>query len=122
MKRAVKLCLIYSAFAAMAALIYAAVQYTEFHFLCPFNELTGFRCPACGNTRVLFSVLRGDFKAAFSQNMMFLPEAAALIFALLYYPYAAVYKRQVPRAVNIFLAVLITVFVLWGFIRNIFSI
>lgn len=122
MKRAGKLWLIYGAFAVMAVLIYAAVQYTEFHFLCPFNELTGLRCPACGNTRALFSVLSGDVKAAFSQNIMFLPEAAALIFALLYYPYAAVYKRRVPRAVNILLAVLIIVFVLWGFIRNIFNI
>ena len=35
---------------------------------CPFHELTGWLCPACGGLRMTHDVLHGDFAAAFVDN------------------------------------------------------
>lgn len=39
---------------------------------CPFRELTGLECPACGNQRALHSLLHGNFSKAFSYNPFFI--------------------------------------------------
>ena len=43
---------------------------------CPVKFLTGFDCPGCGSTRVLYSLLHGDVLTAFDYNaglVLFLP-------------------------------------------------
>lgn len=35
---------------------------------CPFNAVTGYLCPACGNTRCLISLLHGDIICAIGYN------------------------------------------------------
>ena len=44
-----------------------------FSFPCPLKLITGLDCPACGITRAALAVLRLDFQAAFSLNMLWLP-------------------------------------------------
>lgn len=39
---------------------------------CMFNELTGWHCPGCGNTRASHALLHGDINGAFQQNALFL--------------------------------------------------
>ena len=39
---------------------------------CPFNWLTGLDCPACGSTRMVYSLLHGDLAAAWHFNPVML--------------------------------------------------
>lgn len=50
---------------AAAVFVLLAVSFTVG---CPFNRLTGLKCPGCGVTRMIFSLLRLDFKTAFLYN------------------------------------------------------
>ncbi len=49
---------------------------------CIFYELTGLYCPGCGSGRALSSLMHGDWKGAFSHNLLFLPLGlpAAVVF------------------------------------------
>ncbi len=60
-----------------------AYVYSGRHGLrCVFYELTGLYCPGCGSGRALYALMHGDWKGAFSHNVLFLPIGipAALIF------------------------------------------
>jgi hypothetical protein len=37
---------------------------------CPFQLLTGYKCPGCGSQRAIHSLLHFDFKAAFRYNAL----------------------------------------------------
>jgi hypothetical protein len=39
---------------------------------CPFNWLTGLDCPACGSTRMVYSLLHGDLASAWHFNPVML--------------------------------------------------
>jgi hypothetical protein len=47
---------------------YIVTQVTSFRVPCPFYTLTGYLCPGCGVTRMILSLARLDFRAAFSYN------------------------------------------------------
>ena len=49
---------------------------------CPFHALTGFYCPACGNTRSVLALLQGDVLSALRFSVV--PPLAALLAGLLY--------------------------------------
>ena len=68
--------------AAVLAVWFLAGRYFLYS-LCPLVVITGFPCPACGMTRAVFALLRGDFGTAwaihpFSYGIV----ALALLFAL----------------------------------------
>lgn len=46
---------------------------------CQFHEITGWLCPACGNTRAVLAILEGHFLRAFGYN----PMIPVLVIALL---------------------------------------
>ena len=55
------------AVAALAGLLYyAIVKFLHFSVPCPLKLFTGITCPGCGTTRMVMSILRFDFKSAFS--------------------------------------------------------
>lgn len=56
-----------SAAAKFAAAVFVLVA-VSFTVGCPFNRLTGLKCPGCGITRMILSLLRLDFKTAFFYN------------------------------------------------------
>ncbi|MDR1284250.1 MAG: DUF2752 domain-containing protein [Opitutaceae bacterium] len=43
------------------------------YFPCLFNRATGWYCPGCGITRALHAFLHGQWRAAFSHNLLGLP-------------------------------------------------
>lgn len=43
-------------------------RFTGVGFVCPWHALTGLNCPGCGLTRLLESLLFGDFYQAFRYN------------------------------------------------------
>lgn len=46
---------------------------------CPFNWLTGLDCPACGSTRMVYSLLHGDLAAAWHFNPVMLVAGLPLL-------------------------------------------
>lgn len=49
---------------------------------CPIKYFLHFDCPACGSTRAILSLLRGDIYSYFSYNPMALPLLFVILFAL----------------------------------------
>lgn len=47
---------------------YFAVAIVKINVPCVFHELTGLLCPGCGITRMILSILRLDFYAAYGYN------------------------------------------------------
>lgn len=68
----IKLLIIIAAFIVMGCYYYIDPLQVTWMPKCPFWELTGLECPACGNQRALHSLLHGDFKKAFSYNPFFI--------------------------------------------------
>jgi hypothetical protein len=73
--------------AALAVLWIAAGHEELPHVICPFRHLTGIPCVACGGTRAVLALARGEVQAAFLWNPLV---AAFAIAALAWLLYAAV--------------------------------
>lgn len=91
---------------------------------CPVYQLTGLRCPGCGNSRAILACFRLDLMAAWQHNWMFPLEFGYLLWVagnlcvgylrtgrFSYYP-----KRWRMDAA------LLAILLLWGIFRNIFGI
>lgn len=81
---------------------------------CPFHELTGWFCPACGGMRMTHDILHGDFAAAFTDNA----------FALIGLPLVLVWvlvrrKQSAPVLTMPFYAAVVIGAVAWTVLRNI---
>lgn len=87
---------------------------------CLFYKITNFKCPGCGVTRMLFSLLKLDFKSAFFYNPVVFILLPFIIFSIIYQEYIYITKRKsklnVPKYVYY---VIIIVLVLFGILRNI---
>lgn len=88
---------------------------------CIFNKLTGLKCPGCGMTRGLVSLLRLDFAVALRYNAFIVPICAYL--AAVYFNCAkdfiktGKFRVAVPcEAVSI---VFLTALIIWWVLRNI---
>ncbi len=46
---------------------------------CPIKTVTGLDCPACGSSRCLSALSRGDFASAVDQNLLFVVMALSLL-------------------------------------------
>lgn len=57
-------------FVLILAILYKTYNPAENIFFpkCPFNELTGFKCPGCGSQRAVHHLLNFDIKNAFKEN------------------------------------------------------
>lgn len=105
---------------AAAVIILAAVSFTVG---CPFYRLTGLRCPGCGISRMLLSIVRLDFKSAFFYN------PALFCLCPLWATGGAVYKmlkakgnqKSAERAKNALVYFSVALLVAFGILRNLFT-
>lgn len=80
---------------------------------CPFHELTGWYCPACGGLRMTHDVLHGDLAAAFVDNAFVLMGLPLLL------AWVLVRRRQGRTALTVpVYAVVLSAVVAWTVIRN----
>jgi hypothetical protein len=81
---------------AALAILWVAAGHEELpRLICPFRHLTGIPCVACGGTRAILALTRGDVQAAFVWNPLV---AAFAIAALVFLFYAAVVTAlRAPR-------------------------
>ena len=95
-------------------------KYFHIGIPCLFYKITSFKCPGCGITRMLFSILKLDFKSAFFYNPVVFILLPFLTFYIFYQEYIYITKSKnklkVPEYVYY---VIIIVLVLFGILRNI---
>ncbi|MDE6940101.1 MAG: DUF2752 domain-containing protein, partial [Lachnospiraceae bacterium] len=85
--------------------------------------VTGLKCPGCGVTHMCLALMRLDFAAAFMANPALFLSAPLLM--IIFIPYLAGYirtgSRQMRSWQNAVLWICITFLVLYGIVRNVFS-
>ncbi len=86
---------------------------------CMFHLITGLKCPSCGITRSIVSLINLDFERAFDYNNLYW----LIILILGYYTYAFSYayvkEKQIKNLPNIVLIILVIIFIIYAIIRNI---
>ena len=86
---------------------------------CLFYEITGYYCPGCGITRLLFSFLKLDFYQAFRYNPLIF---ILIIITVIYWLVKFILKKfmnisiEIPNYVYYILLVIVIIF---GILRNI---
>lgn len=91
---------------------------------CIVYKITGLKCPGCGNTTAVLSLLRLDISAAFRANLMALPELAFILWAALSYTlvYIRTGKKQLAPKPDRLNWVFLILLVIWTVVRNIMGI
>lgn len=118
-QRAVNIILLYLSIGLCGVILLYLLQNRVITFRCIFRDMTGLRCPGCGNTAAMLSVFRGRLAEACSYNLLFYPEMCLILYVLTYTAY--VYIRDIPfsktaKTIIIFAA---AITLIWGIIRNI---
>ena len=113
-----KILLIYTGLAVAALLYLLLYLITGSGIPCFYLTRYGYTCPGCGLSRMLFSILKLDFSAAFLYNPVgfmafFLWNGIAAIAFCDKVP-----SLTKPRTLYILLALTVAAFLIQGFIRN----
>lgn len=93
------------------------IYYTVAAFLkttCLIKYVTGYNCPACGMTRAMLSLLKGDWYGYLSHNAMALPVVLALLIIV-----HNRFKRKLRFFVQILCVVILIMNMIYFIFRNI---
>lgn len=102
-------------------LYYIFYSITGIGLICPLNFITGLLCPCCGISRMLISLLKLDFEAAFYYNaalLIFMPLWITLC-AIYFYDYIKTGNKKAKKWTTIVLYSSFAVVVIFGILRNI---
>lgn len=88
---------------------------------CIFNKITGLLCPACGVTRMIYAISKGNFTEAYGYNKgLFITMPIILtIFTLDEIHYIKSGHRQMSRFFKLILVAEIVFLLIFGILRNI---
>ena len=88
---------------------------------CPFRALTGMKCPGCGVTRMLVSLMRLDVRGAFGYNAALLCMLPALLAMLIEraVTYVRTGRRRAGRIEHALSWPLVGALLIWGVARNV---
>jgi hypothetical protein len=107
--------------AAAAAYLYRTDPHQPGHLLpaCPFRVLTGWQCPACGGTRLVYDLMHGDVARAWRDNALLLVLAPWLLWLLARWALAGWRGQRFrvvlpPYGAGLVLLTALT----WGVLRN----
>ena len=111
-----------SAGVAGAGYLYGTNPHEPGHLLpqCPFRFLTGWLCPACGGTRMVYDVMHGNFTAAWLDNRLLLlvsPFALGLLGRWAWEGLRG--RRWRPQLSGRTQVLILVTAVIWGVVRNI---
>ena len=96
-------------------------DYFQLFLFCPIKKFLGLYCPGCGVTRMLLSMLKGNFYQAFRYNPLLFLGLPFFSFYYCYYLYCffAARKNKFSSLEPGIWYFLITIFVVYGVLRNI---
>lgn len=96
-------------------------KYTGIYIPCIFHELTGYKCPGCGITHLVFALFTLNFKEAFNSNPLVFIYMPFIIAYFVYYDYLYVYQKKdkiICKIPNWIWIILIIITLGYGVIRN----
>lgn len=101
-------------------LIYFLILYkfNLFKFKCIFHEITGLNCPGCGITRMISSFVNGDFINGIKYNYFLGYTFIIVIFIIGYSIYSYISNKKI-KYIEWFNILYLSLFILWGIVRNI---
>ena len=98
---------------------------TNFYIPCIFHEITGYKCPGCGITHLVFALLHFDFREAFISNPLVFIYMPFIIFYFAYYDYLYIFEKKdkiIKKIPNWIWIILIIITSAYGVVRNIIGI
>lgn len=81
--------------------------------LCPFQGMLGIPCPACGSTRAILLLIKGDLAGSLNMN----PMALLFLLCIMNEIRVCYFKRGDPKKAMILLCVTVLISVLVYFVR-----
>ena len=104
---------------------YIINRYTGFFVPCLFREITGYKCPGCGVTHLVFDLLNLKIADAFYENPLIFISLPFIIVYYIYRVYIYIYNKKdqiLTKVPNYVWNILIVITILYGILRNIFKI
>ena len=97
-------------------------HFTNIYIPCVFHEITGLWCSGCGGTRMIISLLHGDFKQAFYYNQLLFISFPIFLFLFIDYIISNIFsKKELYKSIPKFIYyIYIIILVLFMIIRNIY--
>ena len=96
-------------------------KYTGIYIPCIIHEITGYKCPGCGITHLVFALLHLDFHEAFISNPLVFIYMPFMIAYFIYYDYLYIYQKKdkiICKIPNWVWVILIIVTLGYGVLRN----
>ena len=96
---------------------------TGFYIPCVFREITGYMCPGCGITHLVFALLRLDIHEAFISNPLVFIYMPVTVFYFAYLDYLYIYEKKdkiIKKIPNWVWIILIIITLLYGILRNVY--
>ncbi len=119
-KRLLKVLIINTLIILLLISYYYLNKYFHIGIPCLFYKITSFKCPGCGITRMLFSILKLDFKSAFFYNPVVFILFPFIIFYIIYQEYIYITKQNNKLKIpNFIYYLIIFVLIIFGILRNI---
>ncbi len=96
---------------------------TDIAIPCVFYEITGFKCPSCGVTRMVTALIFGNVHEAFLYNrlMFVLLPLFGVYFVRFSISYIKNQKIVLYKWDNVLIILLIIILVIFGIVRNIYG-
>ena len=98
-------------------------KYTGFFIPCIFREVTGYKCPGCGVTHLVFDLIQFKFVEAFYENPLIFILLPFIVIYYVYMTYLYIYNKKekvISKVPNYVWGIMIVITILYGIIRNIY--
>lgn len=96
-------------------------HFFNFTINCPFHYFTGYYCPGCGVTRLLFYLIQGKIKKAFFSNCLVFILLPFIFFYIFYKQYLYIFDKKdkiLSKIPNYVYYLIIIITILFGILRN----
>lgn len=94
-------------------------KYYSISIPCLFYKITGFKCPGCGITRCLFSLIEKDIRGAFYYNSLIVILLIPFIIYESIMCYCYILDKPFRKFSNVVWNILLVIVILFGIFRNI---
>lgn len=122
MRKNIKVMLIIEAiFIILLILMYCLINSNLINEIsgCYINKMTGLKCPACGGTRCIASLLNLNFKASFNYHPVFFVSIVLGILINLYYIIFTLLDKKINIVKWWYLIIWLIVLIIYTILRNI---
>ena len=122
-KRLIKIVLLNTLIVIISLIYYFLNKYFNIGIPCLFYQITGLKCPGCGITRLIFSLIKLDFRQAFFYNPLVFILLPFIGFYIIYQEYLYITKKEdkiIKKIPSYIYYLLIIILIIYAILRNIF--